>query len=119
MQHDGTLDNFPFRGPFYIHKKAPIEQILQKNHKHGSRPNDLNKNKDTSENTGPPQATITSPCPKVITVQCDDPYDRIRHMEHTHENNHLIDTQEQDMENDEVEKNKLNENTNDEFFTEE
>ena len=32
----------------------------------------------------------------------DDPYNHIYHMEHTHENTHLIYTQEQYMENNEV-----------------
>ena len=47
MQNDRTLKDFPFRGPLYIHEKAPREQILQNNHKHGSRRKDFNKNKDT------------------------------------------------------------------------
>ena len=94
MQHDGTLENFPFRVLLYIHSKAPIEQIPQNNHKHVSQPKYFNKNKDTSKNTGPPQATIYRPHQKVKAVCFDDPYDHINPMENTHEDNHLIDTQE-------------------------
>ena len=47
MQHYVALDNFPFRGLLYIHAKSPREQLLQNNHKYGSRPKDFNKNKDT------------------------------------------------------------------------
>ena len=45
MKHYGTLENTPFIGTLYVHAKAPREQLLQKNHKHVSRPNDFNKNK--------------------------------------------------------------------------
>ena len=79
----------------YIHKNSPIEQFLQNNHKHGSLPKYFNKNKDKSKNKGHPQATISCPCPKVNTVLSDGPYDHINPMENTHEDNHLIDTQEQ------------------------
>ena len=89
MQHDGTLENFPFRGSLYIHAKAPREQLLQNNHKHGSRPKDFNKNKDTSKNKVPPQATIYLPLPKVKLVQFDDPYNHIRYMENNHEDKQL------------------------------
>ena len=40
-------------------------------------------------------------------------------MEHTHEDTHLIDTQEQDMENNEFEQDGLYENTNYDLITEE
>ena len=39
-------------------------------------------------------------------------------MDHNHENTHLIDTREQDMENNEVEQDELYNNTNDKFITE-
>ena len=45
MQHDGTLENFTFRGPLYIHEKEPIENILNNNHKHGLKPKGFNKTK--------------------------------------------------------------------------
>ena len=93
IQHDGTLEYFPFRGPFCIHKNSPREQTLQNNHKPGSRLKEFNKNKDTSKNTGPPQATISRPFPKVNSVHFYDPYGHINHMENTHEDTHLIDTQ--------------------------
>ena len=86
-----------------MHSKAPREQHLQNNHKHGSRPTDFNKNKDKSKNTGPPQEKIPRPCPKANSVQFEDPYDHIRHMDHIRENTHPIDTQEQFMENNEFE----------------
>ena len=41
--------------------------------------------------------------PKLYSVQFDDPYDHIHHMDHNHEKTYLIDTQEQDTENNEVE----------------
>ena len=37
-------------------------------------------------------------------VRFDHPYEHINHMEHTYEYDHLIDTQEQDMESNEAEK---------------
>ena len=37
MQNDGKLETWPFRGPFFINKKASRNQILHNNHKHGSR----------------------------------------------------------------------------------
>ena len=81
MQHGGTLENPPFRVTLYINAKAPIEQLLHKNHKHGSRSKDLKKIKYASKNTGLPQAKIARPCPKVKSVWFDDPYDHIHHME--------------------------------------
>ena len=80
-----------------MHEKSPREQLLQNNHKHGSRPKEFNKNKDKSNNTGPLQYKISRPHPKMNSVRFDDPYDHIHHMEHTHEDTHRIDTQEQDM----------------------
>ena len=47
-----------------------------------------------------------------------NPYDHIHHMEHTHEETHIIDTKEQDMENNEVEQYELYEETNYDFITE-
>ena len=97
MKHDGTLENCPFRVPLYIHVKAPIEQLLRKNHKHVSIQKDFNKNNDTSKNICPLQAKIACPCPKLKSVRFDDSCDRIHNMDHNLENNNLIDTQEQDM----------------------
>ena len=77
----------------YIHAKAPREQLLQKNYKHGLRPKDFNKNKDTPKITGSLQQTIPRTRPKINSVRFEDPYDYIYHMDHNHENNHLIDTQ--------------------------
>ena len=103
MQHDGTLEPPPLRRPLYIHVKLPREKTLKKNHKYGSWPKDFNKNKYTSKKSGPPQATITRPLSKAKPVRFEDPYDHIHHMENHNENTHLIDTQEQDMENSDVE----------------
>ena len=80
MQHYRALDNFSFGGPLYMHTKAPREQFLNNNHKHGSQPKEFNKNKYTSKKTGPPQAKMYFPCPKVNSVQFNDPYDHINHM---------------------------------------
>ena len=98
MKNYGTLENCPFRGPLYIHTKAHREKLLQNNHKHGSSSKDFNKNKDTSKNAGPRQATITCPRLKSNSVRFEDPYDHIHHMNNHHENNHLLDPQEQDIE---------------------
>ena len=103
IKHDGKLDNCPFRGPLYIKKKAPREQLLHKNHKHVSQPKDFNKSTDTSNNKGPNQATIACPRPKVNSVCFEYLYDHINRMDNTHEDTHLIDTQEQDTEDTEVE----------------
>ena len=73
MQNDGSLENCPFMVPLYMHEKAPIEQLLQNNHKHGSQTKDFNKNKYKSKETGPPQATITKPRQKVSSVRFDEP----------------------------------------------
>ena len=62
---------------------------------------------------------MIAPRPKVKSVRFDDPYDHICHVEHTHEDTHLIYTQEQDMENNEVEKDECYEETNDYLITEE
>ena len=118
-KNDGALENPPFRRSLYIHAKAPREQLLQNNQKHGSRPKDSNKNKYKSKNTGPPQVTIACPRLKVNPVQFYETNDHIHHMEHTHENTHLLDTQEQDMENNEAEKYEFYERKNDELITEE
>ena len=80
MQNDGSLENCPFMVPLYMHEKAPIEQLLQNNHKHGSQTKDFNKNKYTSNNTGPNQAKISRLRPKVSSVQFEDPYDHISPM---------------------------------------
>ena len=103
MQHDGTLNNFPSRVPFYIHAKLLREKLLQNNHKHVSWPKYFNKNIYKYKNTGPPQDTIACPRPKVKSVCFDESYDHINPMENTHEDTHLIDTQEQYMEDTEVE----------------
>ena len=52
------------------------------------------------------------------SVRFDDLYDHIHHMEHTHEDTHLIGTQEQYMENNEVELYEFHEETNYDFITE-
>ena len=94
MKHDRILEHFPFKGPLYIHAKAPREQLLQNNHKHWSSPKYFNKKIYTYKNIGIPEATIFWHIPKINSVQFDDPYDHIHRMEHTHENTHLIDPQE-------------------------
>ena len=119
MQHDGSLENFPFRGPLYIHAKVHREQLLQNNHKHGSRTKYFNKNKDTLKNTGSPQENISCHSTKVISVQFDYPYDHIHHMDHNHEDTHIIDTQYQDMENNEAKQDELYYKTNDYLINEE
>ena len=54
----------------------------------------LQKEQRYIKNTVPPQEKISHPRPKVNSVSFDDPYDHIHHMEHYHENTHLIDAQE-------------------------
>ena len=46
MHYGGKLEIRPFRGPLFIKKKASREQILKKNHRHGSIHKELNKNID-------------------------------------------------------------------------
>ena len=57
MQHDGKLENCPFKVPLFIKKTSAREQLPQNNHKNGSQPKDFNIKSDTS-NTAPPWATI-------------------------------------------------------------
>ena len=52
------------------------------------------------------------------SVCFDDPYDHINHIENTHEDNNLIDTQEQDMEDTKIEKEQFYEDTNYNLITE-
>ena len=97
MQHYGTIENHPFRGPLYIHSNSPREKILNNNNKHGPSTKDINKNKDKSKKIGLTQEIITRPRPKSNSVLFGDPHDHIHHMDHHYENTHLIDTQEQKM----------------------
>ena len=57
IKHDRKLETFPFIYSFFIKKKSTLKQLLQNNHKHGSRPNNLNTKIDTSI-SGPPKATF-------------------------------------------------------------
>ena len=86
MQHDGTIENPPVRGPLYIHAKEPREQLPQNNHKHESMKKESNKSKDKYKKTGPPQAKIPHPRPNANSVQFEDPYGHINHMKNHHEN---------------------------------
>ena len=74
---------------------------------------------DWYKNIGAPQDTIACPHPNVNSVCFDDPYERIHHMENNHEDTHLIDTQEQDMENTDSEQEEFYEDTNYDLITEE
>ena len=94
MKHYGKLDTCPFRGPVFINKKAPGEEILQKNHKNGSPPKGFNKSTDTS-NTDSHKAKIARHWPKVNSVHFEDPYYRINPMYNTHDDTHIIDTHEE------------------------
>ena len=96
MQHYGKLDHCSFIGPMSTKKISAREKLLENNHKNVSRPKDFNKNTDKS-NTDPPRATIARHRPKVNSVCFEDPYNHINPMENTHEDTHLIDTQEQDI----------------------
>ena len=49
-----------------------------------------NKHQKTQDS---PQANFSRHCTEVNSVQFDDPYENLHHMEHTHEDTHLIDTQ--------------------------
>ena len=54
--------------------------------------------------TGPPQDTIDMPCQNLKPFRFKHLYDHIKPMENTHEYTHIIDTQEQDIEDTEVSK---------------
>ena len=60
-----------------VHKKNSIrEQLLQVNHKHGSRPKYINKDTDSS-GSGPPKATFQRHQQKVNSVWFNYPHDYI------------------------------------------
>ena len=96
-----------------IQRTTPPEQYQKRITK-----KDFNKNNDTS-NTAPPQARIYHHRPKVNSVIFEYPYESINPMGYTHKYNNLIDTQEQDIENSEVEKEELFEDKNENLITEE
>ena len=96
IQYDVQPEKCQLRGPLSTKKKLSTEQLLQNNYKNGSRPKEFNKNTDTS-NTAPTQDTIALHQPRVNSVRFGDPYDHTKPMENTHEDTHLIDTQEQDI----------------------
>ena len=96
MQHDGKIENFTLRGTLFIKKESIRKQLLQNNHKNWSQSKDFNKNTDIS-NTATPQDTFYRKKPKVNSVRFEDPYDHINPTENTHENTHIIDTQEQNI----------------------
>ena len=95
------------------------EKLFQNNHKHGSQPKYFNSKKYTSNNTGPPQATIARPSSNVNSLQFQDPCDHINPMYNIHEDTDIIDTQEQDIEDSEVEQEELFEDANYNLITEE
>ena len=66
------------------------ENILQSNHKHGSRTKYFNKNIDTSR-LGPPKATTARNKPKVKPVRFFNPYNQINPKENTDNYAHLVD----------------------------
>ena len=107
LQHNKRLENCPFRVPFYIHAKAPREKLLQNNQNMDHNQRTLMKYIYMSKNRVPPQDKMSRPHPNVNSVCFDDPYDYIHHIENTHEDTHLIDTQEQYMENNEVEQDEI------------
>ena len=55
------------------------------------------------KNTGPPQAKISHPRPKLNSVRFDDPYGHINSMENAHKYTDIIDTQEKYIEDTEFE----------------
>ena len=65
---------------------------------HGSR---TSKNTNTS-NTAPTQSKIDHHRPTVKSVLFEHPYNHINPMDNTHEGTHLIDKQEQNIDNAEV-----------------
>ena len=78
----------PFQRSFFIHKRAAIEQILQKNHKHGSIPKDFNNNIDKSR-SGTSKAIFVLHTHKANSVHFVDPYDHINTMDNNNEATHL------------------------------
>ena len=77
------------------------KQLLQNNDKNGSQHKDFNKNHETP-NTDPPQATIALHHLKVNSVRFKYLYGHIKPRDDTHEATHLIDTQEQNIEDADV-----------------
>ena len=98
--------------------KAPREQPIQNNHKHWSSPKELNKNKDTSKNTGPPPEKISAIVQKQLSPIWRPilPYSSYKNnIEHTH----LLDTQEKDTEsneNNEIDQGEFHYKTNDDLI---
>ena len=84
----------------------PREQILQKNNKNISQPKEFNKNTDTPK-TDPSKATISQYLQKSNPVRFSDPYDHINPMDNTHDETHILDTQEQNREDGEGEQEEL------------
>ena len=59
--------------------------------------------KTDAYNTAPPQDTIAQNWLKLNSVRFEEPYEHINPMDNTHEDIHIIGTQEKDIEYDEVE----------------
>ena len=70
-------------------------------------------------NTGLPWETIPLHRPKANSVRFENPYDHIHHINNNHENTHLLYTQEQYMENNEIGQDEFHDDTNDGFIPEE
>ena len=80
IRHDAKLETCPFRGPFFIKKRAAIEEILQNNDKYGSIPKYFNKNIDTKISY-PKNFTIACHILKVKSVCFEYPYNHINTMD--------------------------------------
>ena len=92
MHHDGKLETWPFMETLFINKNAAREQILQNNHKHGSRRKEFKKFMYKSS-AGPPKSTISHPIPKVNSI-LEGPYNHINTMGNTNSYTCLVDAHE-------------------------
>ena len=84
MLHDRKLEAFHLRGPLFLNKKPAREHLLQNNHKHVSRPKDINNNFDTSS-LGITKATHVCNKRKLSSIRFDEIYDHINPMENTND----------------------------------
>ena len=85
--------NIPFQGPIFINKKEAIEQLLQNNHKYGSRSQYFNNYIDTSRSC-PTKDSIALHTTKVNSVLFEDTYDHINLMENNNYDTHIVDSHE-------------------------
>ena len=79
----------PIHRPIAYQEKLAIEQILQKNNKHGSRTKYFSNNVGTSS-SGPPKATLVHHKPKENSVCFVDLYQHTNPMDSANYETHLV-----------------------------